>query len=344
MSTTAPETKTRAAKPWDKLRRHVRPGRSASQPSSPTPSIPASPNGADEAPGPVLREMSGLNVSPSGDGAGAVRGSPQTAVSAMVKGTEPVVRGSGVPSARARGASDASPAVSKAPKRMVIRGSKMVEASDDGSPDPAHARPEENARNPAASSPPADAEGDKAFEWLLQRQIEVEMSLRGCVLASQADVIRVGNTFATFVEFFAALDESAAMLGDQTRRRSCTPSELFQELLHRVAGINAGVSMDEQRRDGNVPMHQAKVLDRRDRVCEAVADADETLGEERITWLVACVREMRLLLRVKMEDANDVRMAEEAVTGANDFFVRLRRLAEDRNVEDYAVLEELRSA
>ena len=92
-------------------------------------------------------------------------------------------------------------------------------------------------------------------------------------------------------------------------------------------------------------MHQAKVLDRRDRVkCEAVADADETLGEERITWLVACVREMRLLLRVKMEDTNDVRMAEEAVTGANHFFVRLRRLAEDRNVEDYAVLEELRSA
>ena len=145
------------------------------------------------------------------------------------------------------------------------------------------------------------------------------MSLRGCVLASQADVIRVGNTFATFVEFFAALDESAAMLGDQTRRRSCTPSELFQELLHRVAGINAGVSMDEQRRDGKRAMHQAKVLDRRDRVCEAVADADETLGEERITWLVACVREMRLLLRVKMEDANDVRMAEEAVTGANGF-------------------------
>ena len=54
------------------------------------------------------------------------------------------------------------------------------------------------------------------------------MSLRGCVLASQADVIRVGNTFATFVEFFAALDESAAMLGDQTRRRSCTPQNSFK--------------------------------------------------------------------------------------------------------------------
>ena len=64
----APETKTRAAKPWDKLRRPSRSERSASQPSSPTPSDPASPNGADDAPGPVLREMSGLNVSPSGDG------------------------------------------------------------------------------------------------------------------------------------------------------------------------------------------------------------------------------------------------------------------------------------
>ena len=152
------------------------------------------------------------------------------------------------------------------------------------------------------------------------------MSLRGCVPRPRRTLFASAIPSPPSSSFSPRLDESAAMLGDQTRRRSCTPSELFQELLHRVAGINAGVSMDEQRRDGDVPMHQAKVLDRRDRPVRAVADADETLGEERITWLVACVREMRLLLRVKMEDTNDVRMAEEAVRrGANDFFVRLRR-------------------
>ena len=59
-------------------------------------------------------------------------------------------------------------------------------------------------------------------------------------------------------------------------------------------------------------MHQAKVLDRRHRTADECADMDAVLGGESVAWLVECVREMRVILRVKMEDANDVLMAEEA--------------------------------
>jgi hypothetical protein len=71
----------------------------------------------------------------------------------------------------------------------------------------------------------------------------------------------------------------------------------FQELLHRMAGVNAGVSMDEQKRDGDVPMHQAKVLDRRHRTADECADMDAVIGAESVMWLVGCVKEMRLILR-----------------------------------------------
>lgn len=53
--------------------------------------------------------------------------------------------------------------------------------------------------------------------------------------------------------------------------------------------------------------------------------------------------EMRRILRVKMEDANDVRMAEEAVSGAHLFFTRLRGHAEAHARDDFAVLEMLRA-
>lgn len=91
-----------------------------------------------------------------------------------------------------------------------------------------------------------------AFDWLLQRQLEVEMSLRGSLLNSQEDLIGTRRTFAAFAAFFRELHDAAKTLG-------CASAVLFQELLHRVAGVNAGVSMDEQKRDGDVPMHQAKV-------------------------------------------------------------------------------------
>jgi len=43
------------------------------------------------------------------------------------------------------------------------------------------------------------------------------------------------------------------------------------------------------------------VLDRSHRTAEACADMDTVLGEEIVRWMAECVKEMRSILRVKME-------------------------------------------
>ena len=56
------------------------------------------------------------------------------------------------------------------------------------------------------------------------------------------------------------------------------------------------------------------------------------------------MKAMRAALKVKMEDPNDVRMAEEAVKGADAFFTKLREHAEAHGLEDVDVLRSLRDA
>jgi hypothetical protein len=92
-------------------------------------------------------------------------------------------------------------------------------------------------------------------------------------------------------------------------------------------------------------MHQAKVLYRASVATDAVLrEVDDVLGAEAVRDLVASVRRMRGVLRVKMEDANDVRMAEEAVRGARRFFDTLQRHAEQEGKSDVEVLRLLREA
>ena len=52
---------------------------------------------------------------------------------------------------------------------------------------------------------------------------------------------------------------------------------------------------------------------------------------------------MRILLRVKMEDPNDVLMAEEAVTAAHAFFTKLKSFAANQGRSEFDVLEDLRA-
>ena len=101
--------------------------------------------------------------------------------------------------------------------------------------------------------------------------------------------------------------------------------------------------MDEQGRDGDVPMHQAKVLDRRE-ARGACAGAERVVGAETMKALERSLADMRLRLRVKMEAANDVRMAEEAVKAGSEFFERLARHAEREKKDDFEVLLRLRDA
>jgi hypothetical protein len=246
----------------------------------------------------------------------------------------------------------------------------------------------------ASSSPEKEKEKDKdkdkddAFQWLLTRQLEVEMSLRGSPPATQADVEATRAVFASFCEFFDALRDGARALSDRAASGAgakavartspgvknsragflvppedravpgpaCEPFALFQELLHRVAGFSTRGGAEDGGGAGDgvgsaagtsveVPMHQAKVLYRASVATDAVLrEVDDVLGAEAVRDLVASVRRMRGVLRVKMEDANDVRMAEEAVRGARRFFDTLQRHAEQEGKSDVEVLRLLREA
>jgi hypothetical protein len=243
-----------------------------------------------------------------------------------------------------------------------------------------------------------DKDKDDAFQWLLTRQLEVEMSLRGSPPATQADVEATRATFASFCKFFDALRDGARALSDRADARgagakaaartspgvknsragflvppedraapgpACEPFALFQELLHRVAGFARGgaedggvgvgglgmgpaeplLSRGAGETSAEVPMHQAKVLYRASVATDAVLrEVDDVLGAEAVRDLVASARRMRGVLRVKMEDANDVRMAEEAVRGARRFFDTLQRYAEQEGKSDVEVLRLLREA
>ena len=71
-------------------------------------------------------------------------------------------------------------------------------------------------------------------------------------------------------------------------------------------------------------MHQAKVLDRRHRTGEECGDVNLVLGPERVRGDGARgSRDLRSALRIKVEDANDVRMAEEAVKAGHSFWTKL---------------------
>jgi len=159
---------------------------------------------------------------------------------------------------------------------------------------------------------------DPDFTWLLTRQLEVEMSLRGDALASQGDVEKTRKTIHEFTLFFQTLNASAATLSneydskqknhsppkgtarqkhgflvppvDSNQTPACAPSLLFQELLHRVAGfgVNSGQSVDEQSSQSNVPMHNSKVLYRQNVFdLEVLTRCDEVLGTESMQRLGA---------------------------------------------------------
>ena len=56
------------------------------------------------------------------------------------------------------------------------------------------------------------------------------------------------------------------------------------------------------------------------------------------------MRSMRQILKVKIEDANDVRMAEETVRGAHLFFEKLATHSQKQNKQDFEILRKLRAA
>ena len=94
---------------------------------------------------------------------------------------------------------------------------------------------------------------------------------------------------------------------------------VFQSLLGAIAEMT-GMGDDVEAQRFNhfsdkefVPMHQAKVLDRSERLKEGDA-AIRALASDQFPWLVGKADLLRKLLRVKVEDGNDLRMAADTGT------------------------------
>tara|TARA_B100000767_G_scaffold135788_1_gene128693 strand:- start:1631 stop:2647 length:1017 start_codon:yes stop_codon:yes gene_type:complete len=327
--------KVRAAKSWDKLRR------------KPTWSQPSSPTEKDATAGPPT---SGGKTSPDENTRG--RSSNELArddVSDAMAKLKVSLSNNKAAAGKTRAGKSSSPTGSAPGSSEKKKDAETKQRPDDGESE----RTSPSSASPSASSPTARDAGETtadgldrgaAFEWLLQRQIEVEMTLREKKVSSPKDLERVRETFATMNALFLDLHAAAAAL-TAANKKQCSVAALFQELLHKIAGVNAGLgALEGQRGDGNVPMHQAKVLDRRHRTGEECGDVNMVLGPERVREMVLAVRDLRSALRIKVEDANDVRMAEEAVKAGLSFWTKLAAHAAEHGAADYAALETLRNA
>ena len=255
--------KVRAAKSWDKLRRNpagaaVEPGGERQSPREEEPR--REPRGA-------------LFQHPR---RGSVRRGDGQAEGISPKGTDGATRG--------ESSSPPDPAPASDPQEKPAETQQPTSSNERRSAHETRVSSSSSAEPSSTDSAPgADAGGEDgldrgaAFEWLLQRQIEVEMTLREKKVASREDLEHVAETFRDLNELFLELHAAAAEL-TAANKRPCSVAALFQELLHKIAGVNAGLGMEGQRGEGNVPMHQANVLDRRHRTGEECGDVNMVLG------------------------------------------------------------------
>ena len=326
--------KVRAAKSWDKLRRKP----TWSQPSSPTEKdATGAPSGGKTSPDENTRGRSSNELARDDVSDAMAKLKVSLSNNKAAAGKTRVGKSSS-PTGSAPGSSEKKDAETK--QRPPDGESERTSASS--SPSPSASSP--TARDAGGETTADGLDRGAAFEWLLQRQIEVEMTLREKKVSSPKDLERVRETFASLNRLFLDLHAAAAEL-TAANKKQCSVAALFQELLHKIAGVNAGLgALEGQRGDGNVPMHQAKVLDRRHRTGEECGDVNLVLGPERVREMVLAVRNLRSALRIKVEDANDVRMAEEAVKAGHSFWTKLSAHASQHGAADYAALETLRNA
>ncbi|EKF37787.1 hypothetical protein MOQ_002012 [Trypanosoma cruzi marinkellei] len=137
---------------------------------------------------------------------------------------------------------------------------------------------------------------------LLQRQMELHGALRHPP-HTVAQLQEVYRTMKELASFFQSVRSTADML-------RISPETVFQCLMH--IGMGDVVSFDRQRRDGAVPMHQAKVLTRTNAI-ELEPRLRATVSAAALDAMVAHSKTTRTLLRIKVEDGNDFTIAENAL-------------------------------
>ena len=152
---------------------------------------------------------------------------------------------------------------------------------------------------------------------LSQLYTEVSFSLRGQQLKSEKSLKQARTSFGKLRAFFADLRRVAKTI-------QFPEEEVFQELLLRVAESTSGgpsSGFDDMAGSETVPMHNYKVLDRRSRLpSECGHKLDVEVSVDKAGAMLNAVHLMRELLRVKVEDANDLRMARSAVDNGALFF------------------------
>ena len=190
-----------------------------------------------------------------------------------------------------------------------------------------------------SAAPPAGG-GGGLETWLLQKALEVSMVYRQPIKASATLFERIEQS-ERLTTFMTELRE----LSDETKQ----PLDVvFQCLMQALADSGravmvGGAGFDSQggtfgnpNADDFVPMHQAKVLDRSEALQHADAAIRELAGG-RLPWLVDSSDLLRKLLRVKVEDGNDLLMAIDTVNEVHSFWQKLRLHAEQTD-EDHFVL------
>ncbi|RNF13464.1 uncharacterized protein Tco025E_06182 [Trypanosoma conorhini] len=137
---------------------------------------------------------------------------------------------------------------------------------------------------------------------LLQRQMELHGALRRPP-HTVAQLQEVHRVMKEVLSFFQRVRSTASVL-------SSSPETVFQCLMH--IGMGDVVSFDKQRRDGAVPMHQAKVLSRTNAI-QLEPRLRTAVPADVLDAMVALSKTTRTLLRIKVEDGNDFTIAETAL-------------------------------
>ena len=176
---------------------------------------------------------------------------------------------------------------------------------------------------------PGDGEGEPDA-WLMQKVVEVSMLCRSKI-RSAADLEGRRAVVEKLSEFLTEIEQVGAALGHEM-------DVIFQGL---IGQMNAGgIDFDSQAGSSDVPMHQAKVLDRSERL-GAVEDAIRAHCGGRLAFLVESAVALRGLLRVKVEDGNDLLMAVNTVAELHEFNRRLYAAAACAGVEAYSLYKQL---
>ena len=88
------------------------------------------------------------------------------------------------------------------------------------------------------------------------------------------------------------------------------------------------------------PAGTAQVLDRSERLKEEEASI-RAIAADRLDWLVASADLLRKLLRVKVEDGNDLQMAMSTVEQVHRFYSRMQQYAEQSGEEPFSLYQRL---